>query len=98
MATRVTVKAVPVITVNSPTICTGATAQLNATGGTTYAWSPSTGLSNANISNPISSATSTTNYTVTGTDPNGCRNTSAERRAGKELTYRTANNPSIKKG
>lgn len=50
---------------NDITICPGATTTLNASGGTTYSWSPSTGLSNANIANPIAFPTSTTTYTVT---------------------------------
>lgn len=38
--------------------------QLNASGGTIYQWSPTTGLSNPNIANPVASPTSTTVYTV----------------------------------
>jgi subtilisin-like proprotein convertase family protein len=37
----------------------------------TYSWSPTTGLSNSNISNPIASPTTTTTYTMTAT-VNGC--------------------------
>lgn len=36
-----------------------------------YSWSPTTGLSNPNIANPIASPTSTTTYTMTATI-NGC--------------------------
>ena len=46
------------------TICKGQGAQLQASGGTTYAWVPSTGLNNANISDPIASPTVTTTYSV----------------------------------
>ncbi|HET6243901.1 MAG: LamG domain-containing protein [Bacteroidetes bacterium] len=53
-------------------ICLGDSVQLNATGSNTYSWSPTTGLSNSNISNPVASPTSTTNYIVTGTT-NGCQ-------------------------
>lgn len=56
------------------TINAGGTVQLNATGGTSYAWSPSTGLSCTNCANPIASPLVTTTYTVTGTGPNGCTN------------------------
>ncbi len=53
-------------TVNTPApICTGGQAQLNASGGLTYSWSPSTELNNAGIANPIADPTITTNYTVT---------------------------------
>jgi len=52
------------------------TAQLNAIGsGTgTYLWSPATGLSDPNIANPVASPLTTTTYTVTFTDQNGCSN------------------------
>ncbi|MDQ3109002.1 MAG: gliding motility-associated C-terminal domain-containing protein, partial [Bacteroidota bacterium] len=53
-------------------ICTSDTAQLNATGTGTFVWSPSTGLSNPNISNPQAFPVSTTTYTVTLTAGNGC--------------------------
>jgi hypothetical protein len=45
-------------------------------GATTYSWSPSIGLNNANIASPIANPSSTTTYTVTGTGgTDGCRNT-----------------------
>jgi len=53
------------------TICNGSSVQLNATGGTTYSWSPSTGLSNPNIANPIATPSTTTIYTVTTSIGNG---------------------------
>lgn len=52
-------------------ICAGDSTGLNATGGTAYSWSPSTGLSATNIPNPNASPAVTTTYTVTVTD-NGC--------------------------
>ena len=45
-------------------ICSGGHAQLDASGGTIYAWLPTTGLSDPNIPNPIASPTVTTTYTV----------------------------------
>ncbi|MGQ0827839.1 MAG: PKD domain-containing protein [Bacteroidota bacterium] len=48
-------------------ICFGASTTLNATGGTSYSWSPATGLSNSTIANPIASPAATTTYTVTAT-------------------------------
>lgn len=47
-------------------ICSGQTtsAQLTASGGNTYTWSPPTGLSNTNIANPTASPTVTTTYAV----------------------------------
>ena len=38
----------------------------------TYSWSPTTGLNNTTIANPTALPTSTTTYTVTVTDDNGC--------------------------
>jgi gliding motility-associated-like protein len=46
-------------------ICPTDSAQLNATGGFTYSWTPATGLSNAAIANPKASPAITTTYTVT---------------------------------
>ena len=57
---------------NDITLCRGNTSQLSASGGTNYRWSPSNGLSNANSSNPIVTATTTTTYCVTVTDNTGC--------------------------
>jgi gliding motility-associated-like protein len=53
----------------------GATVNLTASGASTYAWSPNTGLSSA--TNPIITATptSTTRYVVTGTSASGCSDT-----------------------
>jgi hypothetical protein len=49
---------------NDVTICHGASVQLAATGGITYLWSPSLGLSDTTIANPIASPNQTTTYTV----------------------------------
>ncbi|MBI3259141.1 MAG: hypothetical protein HYZ54_06685, partial [Ignavibacteriae bacterium] len=45
-------------------ICNGSTAQLSASGGDEYIWSPAIGLSDPNIANPIASPTVTTQYKV----------------------------------
>jgi len=72
----VTVNNPPVISAGLDTaICNGLNTTLSASGGTSYVWSPATGLSNSTISNPVASPTTTTTYTVTGTDANGCSNT-----------------------
>jgi gliding motility-associated-like protein len=39
---------------------------------THYNWQPATGLTNANIANPIATVNATINYVVTGTADNGC--------------------------
>jgi len=70
----------PVITDASPqniTICIGASTNLFVTvdGGSqpyTYVWSPSVGLNNPNIANPIATPAATTTYNVIVTDANGC--------------------------
>ncbi|WP_205499889.1 gliding motility-associated C-terminal domain-containing protein [Rufibacter psychrotolerans] len=46
--------------------------ELAASGGLTYSWSPSTGLSNTQISNPVAKPLQTTTYTVTVTTQDGC--------------------------
>lgn len=53
-------------------ICNGQTSELTASGGVTYAWSPS-GSGSTQTVNP----SSTTLYTVTGTDGNGCSSTAS---------------------
>jgi gliding motility-associated-like protein len=62
------------LTVNplSQIILAGESVQITASGATTYTWTPTTGLSCTNCSNPIASPTVTTTYTVTGTDASGC--------------------------
>jgi hypothetical protein len=65
----VTVKSTPTVAVSNATICSGTSANIAATGATTYIWS--TGATSPSISvTPIVN----TNYTVTGTT-NGCTNT-----------------------
>ena len=64
-------------TATPATICYGATSQLTATpsnvvGTATYNWTPSDGLNNATIANPVATLTTTTTYTVEVTDENGC--------------------------
>jgi PKD repeat protein len=53
-------------------ICPPANVQLSATGGTSYNWSPSTGLSCTNCANPVATPASTTTYTVEIIDPDLC--------------------------
>lgn len=54
------------------TIIEGNSTVLSATGGGTYSWSPSTGLSDTTIANPIATPIITTTYTVTATSAFGC--------------------------
>ncbi len=66
---------IPITITPNSSICAGGSIQLNASGGTTYQWSPSTGLSATNIPNPVASPSVTTTYTVLVTDANGCSST-----------------------
>lgn len=58
-------------------ICAGRgdSVQLNASGGVSYSWSPSTGLNSTTIANPVARPTTTTTYTVTVTNLGGCQAT-----------------------
>ncbi|HEX6892575.1 MAG TPA: gliding motility-associated C-terminal domain-containing protein, partial [Chryseolinea sp.] len=53
-------------------ILKGEEVQLSVSGASTYEWTPASGLSQANISNPVASPAVTTLYTVTGYDSVGC--------------------------
>lgn len=66
------ITAIPV-TVNGPgptsigpnqNVCANETANLQASGGVAYLWTPSAGLSDANISNPLANPAITTQYVV----------------------------------
>jgi gliding motility-associated-like protein len=71
----VTINALPAVSAGADVqICAGASTQLSATGGVSYLWVPPIGLSDPSIANPIASVVTTTVYTVTATDGNGCEN------------------------
>src|SRR5690606_22518430 len=72
----VTVHQLPVIIASKSNDldCTLGFANLSATGASSYAWSPSDGLSNPNIPNPIATPGVTTEYNVEGIDQKGCVN------------------------
>ncbi len=75
-SSAITINPYPSITTSEPTtICSGHSTPLNAVGASFYFWSPSTGLSNPIVPNPIANPTETTLYTVIGTT-NGCSDTS----------------------
>ena len=63
------------LTGNSYTLCSGGAQVITASGANTYTWTPASGLSGTNVSNPTASPTSTTVYSVTGTSASGCKNT-----------------------
>lgn len=59
-------------------ICFGARANLHASGGIAYLWSPAQTLSANNISNPVASPLGTTTYTVMVRDALGCNSLRAD--------------------
>ncbi len=72
----VTVYPVPAVSVSppAPVVCGEKSVTITASGGNTYSWSPSGGLSPATGDTVSANPVSTTIYTVTGTDGNGCTN------------------------
>lgn len=72
----VTVNALPPVSAGTDvSMCFSGQATLNATGASTYSWSPTTWLSSPNSATTTATPPSTTTYVVTGTDGNGCINT-----------------------
>lgn len=75
------VHTLPGFTINTPdtTICEGASVILNVTGSDeySYTWSPTTGVSDTSIRNPVISPTTTTTYYLTATYP-GCIDSMAD--------------------
>jgi gliding motility-associated-like protein len=67
----VTINALPTITASSASICPGESATLTASGGVSYVWDNAGETTNSITVSPAS----TTDYTLTGTDANGCVNT-----------------------
>ncbi|MDF2449914.1 MAG: hypothetical protein K0R26_2418 [Bacteroidota bacterium] len=67
----VTVNQLPVISVSSGTICAGESYTIVATGAVSYTSVPALG-------SPVVSPTTTTSYSITGTDANGCVTANAE--------------------
>ncbi len=53
-------------------ICTGGSVQLSGSGGNIYFWTPSTGLDNPLVANPISTPAASIEYVMTVTDATGC--------------------------
>jgi len=73
-AVQVNIKPFPVATL-PPTemrVERGSSVQLEANGGDSYRWYPSTGLSDSSIANPMALIDTTQSYTVTITNASGC--------------------------
>lgn len=60
------------VTPSSTSINAGESVQLTASGGTSYSWTPSTGLSCNDCPDPVASPSITTIYSVDATDSFGC--------------------------
>ncbi|MGZ3862791.1 MAG: DNRLRE domain-containing protein [Bacteroidia bacterium] len=85
----VTVNPTPTVTVTSDTIYGSiSSVTLTASGGTTYSWTPATGLSATTGSSVVASPTVTTIYTVTGTS-SGCSSTATSTVTNLNLYYRS---------
>jgi len=61
-----------IVPVTNDTLCIGSSLQLNVTGAEQYNWQPATGLSSSTIGNPFASPTTSTVYTVIGSDSKKC--------------------------
>ena len=72
----ITVNPKPTISITppNPSYCSTPTA-LTASGASTYAWSPGTGLNTTTGATVLASPSTTTNYQVIGTDANTCSDT-----------------------
>jgi gliding motility-associated-like protein len=72
---EVTVNSLPLIDAGSPqSICINNSANLLATGGVSYTWTPSATLNDNTIADPTATPTVTTTYVVVGIDANTCQN------------------------
>jgi gliding motility-associated-like protein len=62
---------------NTDSICAGQSIQLNTGGAENYIWSPSQGLNNTTVNNPIANPAASTTYKVLGYDSSNCFKDSA---------------------
>ena len=94
-AVTLTVNPLPTLTVSpsSPTICKGSSITFTASGASTYTWTPNTSLTCSVCPSPAANPTATTNYTVTGTNSNGCVNTKAVTLTVNPVPSVTVNSP-----
>jgi hypothetical protein len=88
----VTVQPLPIVTVNSPTICAGGTATLTAPGATTYTWTA--GATSTGVNTATATPMLTTTYTVTGST-GGCIGTAVSTVTVVPLPVVTVNSATI---
>lgn len=73
-----TVNPLPQASAGEPVnICKGSSATLQGSGGTTYQWTPATGLSNASSGTPVAAPFTQTTYQLTVTNTYGCTDTAS---------------------
>lgn len=69
ITTILTVSNASISASNDTAVCRGNSAQLGATGGLAYAWSPASSLNDSTLANPIATPTVTTGYVVSSKVP-----------------------------
>jgi PKD repeat protein len=68
-----TVSSNPTLTTsNNTSICSGASTTMTVSGASTYSWVPASALNNSTGTSVVSTATTSTTYTVTGINASGC--------------------------
>lgn len=72
---QVVVQDINIVKSNDTSICPNTPVQLVVSGGTVYAWTPTSALNNPNIMNPVASPLTTTKYYVTVSNSIGCSKT-----------------------
>ncbi|MEX2595928.1 MAG: hypothetical protein WEC59_03280, partial [Salibacteraceae bacterium] len=74
---EITVNTPPTVNITPPaaTICNNNGQNLTASGANSYSWSPGAGLNTSTGSTVFANPSSTTTYTVVGSDNNGCNDT-----------------------
>jgi gliding motility-associated-like protein len=72
LSVEITVSSVEVQVQNNFSLCVGQQAQLAATGGLTYTWSPATFLDDPTAAGPVCTPTASTTYIVTAANADGC--------------------------
>jgi gliding motility-associated-like protein len=73
----VTVNSTPTVTINNASLCSSTTVTITVSGASTYSWTPATGLSSSTGSMVTTNPGAAINYTVIGTDINGCIGTTS---------------------
>ncbi|MDB5197985.1 MAG: hypothetical protein JWP88_2356 [Flaviaesturariibacter sp.] len=76
-STKLVVNAKPIAVVSADTVrlCQGKGELLTASGGVSYTWFPTAGLSRADLASTFASPADTTNYSVVVTGDGGCKDT-----------------------